>query len=172
MKIHRSQYVSLILHADCTWSVREHRQGDGTPVAIWHGRDVSIAMPSPCTHDLVQSFVADHAEDIARFRAGHTVVWDGSSHVGSDTDSASESLDRLRAASEALESDIVLWSAAEWCRDNSDESLGITPTLRAHHVRKIARLAEILHSEARADGVEVNGLEVEIERRILARAKR
>lgn len=89
--------AELVIHEDASVSVRIRREYVATswPMAEWHGRTivVSIADNARLTdleYDLGSEGVASMLIDAVI--AGHTVVWDGSNHVGQLTEQASAAL--------------------------------------------------------------------------------
>jgi hypothetical protein len=87
-----------------TWSERWYYGGDGTPMAEWHQRDLRFEIANArhgkqkidtarLKADLRNGVLADL---IDRIIAGHSIVWNGSNHVGRFTQDATDAADDLR----------------------------------------------------------------------------
>lgn len=145
--------VSLVIRNDGSTYVRESKPGGGTAMDIWHGRHVTVQMPSPCTSDLVAVFVKENEDEIAEVASGIKIVWDGSNSVGQMTDETLDALQALRSEAEMLEPDVSIWEASDWLANND---LGVSDDSTD---AQIEALTATLYEDAERDGVVVRGLE-------------
>lgn len=92
----------------------------GVPADVWHGVRMRWGAPSTLTGQACVDLFEELRPLLERVAAGHSVVWNGSNHVGRLTDDA-------QAASEAIEETLYklrddptsadhasVWNAGEW----------------------------------------------------------
>lgn len=140
--------------------------GNSMPASVWHGRTLQWSIPC-LTGEAAVRLMEDLTPLLERIRAGHTVSWNGSNHVGSLNDDAREASSEIEREIEALDGDDVLqvWEASDWY-----QALGGAHQV-ASHLQITAdttdeRLAEIAESEvdiADTDGIMVEGVQEYLE---------
>lgn len=97
---------------------------NGTPMEIFHGQQLSWAIPADISGDeLVDFFQKPEIRAALReIHDGHTVEWDGNNHVGRLTEAAQNASGRLKELCDdlRLEERSAIWnSAGEWFGDVS-----------------------------------------------------
>ena len=129
--------------------------GGGMPSSVWHHRTLRWAVnPSANGNDLAALLEGEALPLLERVHAGHTVEWDGSNNVGlltADAQDASDELERLLDATNDPENQTQIWDADEWLFPYSRD-------LGQHWTdQPIDDVVEAIESNARADGVVING---------------
>jgi len=71
--------------------------GNAMPMAQWHKRTLVWRIPETATAEALRAFLQDETTValLKRVRAGHSVDWDGSNHVGKLTDDAEDASEEL-----------------------------------------------------------------------------
>jgi hypothetical protein len=134
---------SLVIEEDGAVSLRcrTYYGGDGTPFDEWHNRTLRYTITGQVLDN--ERLREDLAEGgklallIDRIKAGHSVVWDGSNHVGKltqDARDAEEDLSHALDSGDYADDSSALWDAGEWLSadgSNSDanilDQLGLLP---------------------------------------------
>ena len=100
----------------------------GTPMDIWHGRRLVLAVGRDC--DAICDAAAtlamlrdDHSEDVSAVVDGYTCEWDGHNHIGRLDEDATAALERLQDALDhapTLPDDAGVGDVGDWCGCSED----------------------------------------------------
>ncbi|KAA0677637.1 hypothetical protein [Roseomonas genomospecies 6] len=183
----RSHEAALLMideHGQVSISTRTYDGDAGTPAAEWHRRTL--------TYHLADAQGGARALDIARLktdladggrlailidriRAGHSVEWDGSNHVGRLTEDAQDAESELRDLinDDAYASTVEVWDAGIWLiGNNSDQEvlreLGLTTSATDED---IAASVASLKNEIKLQGIVVAGDLEGVIREVIARVR-
>ena len=140
---------------------------DGVPVEIWHGvvRRYRIQSDVDAVELTADINNGKFDEVLSRIVDGSDVVWDGDNWVGRLTDDGHDAEHDLEKILLEYSGDgmIGLWEAGDWLQDSSTESLGVTASSTDE---ELAKIAQELEEEARAEGAVVVGIEEYLRERI------
>jgi len=139
---------------------------DGAPESVWHGRRRRYWLPNNVNaEELTTDINAGVFNELfQRILDGSEVVWDGDNYVGRLNEDARKAEEELEEELEGYEDESIgLYEAGDWLQDSSTESLGVTASSTDE---ELAKIAQELEEEARAEGAVVVGIEEYLRERI------
>jgi hypothetical protein len=137
--------------------------GRAIPVSVWNRRTVRWTIPGTAKGVSLSVLLEQLKPLLERVHAGHSVDWDGSNHVGTFTDDASDAIDAVEAEIEQFFQDgdncVTLWDASDWLftgrNDEQDaRNLGVKADMTDG---QLETLAEQFGREAEADDAFLDG---------------
>ncbi|KAA0678214.1 hypothetical protein [Azospirillum brasilense] len=176
----------LVIDENGTVSIktRTYVGGDGTPANEWHRRTLTYHLAD--AQNGARALDIDHLKtDLADggrlsilidcIRAGHSVEWDGSNHVGRLTEDAQDAERELRDLinDDAYTSTVEVWDAGAWLiGDNSDQDvlreLKLTTTATD---ADIAAVVDAQKGEIKRQGIVVAGDLENVIREVIERVR-
>ena len=125
-----------------------------SPSDEWHGIVVAAAVTGHPDAAEARQVLTD-SDDVRAVIAGHSIIWDGSNHVGRLTDAAAAALERLVSALEDCQPNPVnVWQPDDYYDDVSDADLGLKPGMSD---AELTALADKLEDDAHDDDVIIAG---------------
>lgn len=132
----------------------------GTPEPEWCRRRLAWTIPSTVDASSLTDAInrGEIADALSRIRAGHTIEWDGSNHVGRLTDDAREMQDGIEewldAWRDTLEGGLI--AVDDWYpeRDLFIDDYGITATTTD---AELDAIAERMEADARGENYALDG---------------
>jgi hypothetical protein len=155
-------FVALNCESGRLYASHNTEIGNAVPFAVHHGHVQRWSIPA--LRDGAANDLLDELAPIAeRIVAGYVSRWDGHNHVAKFTADATEAIDEIRAACEAVEarddSDdaVSVWDAGSWfggvgSYDQQRAALGITATTTDEELDAIMEREE---ATASAEGVDI-----------------
>ena len=146
-------YVSLDLKTGEIDARANGEIGNAVPFSVWHRLVLRYSVPAEIRGGALQALVADLLPLLERVYAGGEIRWDGSNHVGSLDDAATDAEGEIRLRLDEIDAKadcVAVWSPEDWLEASSlDELIDESET--------VARAARRLDAEAAAEGVYLDG---------------
>lgn len=157
------QRAALYIKADGTVTADINYQINCVTFDVWHGRTRTVEL-SPSVSGAALADWLDNESTVAllaRVVAGLTVDWDGNNEVGRLTDDAVAALDELEREAQDIDQ-IEVWQPGDWLNGVvSGGSVGDVD-LTDKTDSELAAIAEEWTQEAKNDGIQFDGLLLEV----------